>query len=153
MTARVTFANVVATWFGCGLSPVAPGTVGSLGTLPLFFLLRGAAAPIYWGVVLLVTVLGIWSSQVVAETRGDKDPQRVVIDEVAGVLIALGWVRERQLVWLLLALALFRLLDIYKPGLIRPAERLPPIGLGIMADDLLAGLVAGLISFTLASVL
>jgi phosphatidylglycerophosphatase A len=151
--ARLAVANLVATWFGCGLSPVAPGTVGSLGTIPLYLLLRSSPALVYWGSVALVIALGTWAAQRVAESRGDKDPQRVVVDEVAGVLIAAGFVRERELGWQLAALVGFRVFDIWKPGPIRRAESLPPIGFGIMADDLLAGLVAGLIVFSLASVL
>lgn len=152
MKARLAVANLVATWFGCGLSPVAPGTVGSLGTIPLFWLLRGSPAAVYWGSVLLLTLLGTWAAQRVAESRGDKDPQRVVVDEVVGSLIALGCVRHQGLGWLLAAFVGFRLFDIFKPGPIRRAEHLPPIGFGIMADDLLAGLAAGLILLLLLSV-
>jgi phosphatidylglycerophosphatase A len=151
--ARLAVANLVATWFGCGLSPLAPGTVGTLGTIPLYALLRATTAPVYWASVALVTGLGTWAAQRVAESRGDKDPQRVVIDEVAGVLIAAGFVRERELGWQVLAFVGFRVFDIWKPGPIRRAEHLPPIGFGIMADDLLAGLVAGLITLSLAALI
>lgn len=144
MKAHVAVANLVATWFGCGLSPIAPGTLGALGALPLFVVLAPLGDLAYWSIVIALSALGIWAAQVVSVSRNEKDPQRVVIDEVAGILIALGFVRERELVWQLAALVAFRLLDIYKPGPIASAERLPPHGFGIMADDLLAGLVAGL---------
>ena len=136
-------ARLIGQWFGTGLSPVAPGTVGSLGALPLFFLLRELPIAAYWAVTALVTLLGVWAAQRCAELLGDDDPGSVVIDEVAGVLIALGCVQHGPL-WLLgLAWLAFRVLDIVKPWLIDKAQRLRPAGVGIMVDDVLAGIVAG----------
>src|SRR5262245_56427428 len=135
-------ARVVSTWFGCGLSPVAPGTVGTLGTLPLFFGLYALGPVPYWIGVAAVTLGGTWAAQRSAEELGDKDPQSVVIDEVAGALIALG-LAARGGFWAgAFAVVLFRLLDITKPEPIDSAQRLKPYGVGIMADDLIAGLVA-----------
>ncbi len=139
-------AEVMATWFGCGLSPVAPGTVGTIGTLPLHFALRALGPVPYWTGTALVTVIGIWASERVARHSGEKDPQRVVIDEVAGTLIAMGLVNRRSLAVRLAALLLFRAFDIVKPGPIDRVQRLEPAGLGIMADDVLAGLAAGLMA-------
>jgi phosphatidylglycerophosphatase A len=136
-------AEIWATWFGCGLSPRAPGTVGSLGAWPLHLLLRGSEPWLHWGIILIVTVTGIYAAERVATARGEKDPSRVVIDEVAGALIALGLAAPHGLVAECVAMGLFRALDIGKPGIIRRAERVPPAGLGIMLDDLLAGVIAG----------
>jgi phosphatidylglycerophosphatase A len=137
------FALLLGQWFGCGRSKVAPGTVGSLGALPLFWLLHTQSSIVYWGATLLITLSGFWASQRCSELLDDKDPQSVVIDEVAGVLIALGIVSSAAPVAWAVAWLLFRLLDITKPGLIDRAQYWPPHGVGIMADDLLAGLVAG----------
>lgn len=145
-------ALLLGQWWGTGLSPVAPGTVGSLGALPLFFLIRDTHNWLYWLVTLSVSTLGIWASQRCSELLAEKDPQSVVIDEVAGVLIALGVVRTAGLPLLILAWLLFRLLDITKPWLIDRAQYLRPSGLGIMADDLLAGLVSGLSCLTFLAV-
>jgi phosphatidylglycerophosphatase A len=93
-----------------------------------------------------VSVLGTWASHRASIVWNEKDPQRVVIDEVAGVLIAMGMVRGAGLWPAVLGFALFRLFDITKPGPIRRAERLPPVGFGIMADDLVAGIVAGVLT-------
>lgn len=139
-------AQVLATWFGCGKSKVAPGTVGSIGTLPLHFGLRLLGPGPYWATTVALTVLGVWASQRVAQDSGDKDPSSVVIDEVAGTLIAMGLVQHRPLAVRLAALALFRVFDIVKPGPIDRSQRLEPAGLGIMADDVLAGVLAGLIA-------
>lgn len=136
-------ARALATWFGCGLSPLAPGTVGSVGAVPLHFLLRSLHPAVHVAAVVAVSAVGIWCSDVVAEEEGEKDPQLVVIDEVAGTLIAMGLVRHRGLATELAALVVFRVLDIVKPGVIDDAQRAEPPGLGVMLDDLLAGLAAG----------
>lgn len=139
-------AYALGTWFGSGYCPLAPGTAGALATWPLFFVLKRSHPLLFWGFTTLTTVIGIWASQVVAEHRRDSDPSLVVIDEVAGVLIAMGLVRQRSLASQLAAFVLFRVLDILKPGPVARAEKLQPKGLGIMADDLLAGVIAGAVA-------
>ncbi len=136
-------AQALATWFGCGRAPIAPGTFGALGALPLHFVLRRANPLAYFAVAAAVTALGVWAAQKTAEALGEEDPQSVVIDEVAGVLIALGFVRGRGLTAEALAWALFRAFDIVKPGPVDRLQHLKPEGVGIMADDVLAGLLAG----------
>jgi phosphatidylglycerophosphatase A len=148
-----TLARLIGTWFGCGLSPVAPGTVGTLGALPLFWFMRKLDAPLYWGAVVLISALGIWASEVVARDTGSKDPQLVVIDEVAGVLISLGFVLHGGFIAWGVAVILFRVFDIWKPLWIRNAERAKPPGLGIMLDDLVAGAVAGVLTMLFVRVL
>jgi phosphatidylglycerophosphatase A len=146
-------ATWLATWFGCGLSPRAPGTVGSLGTLPLHLLLCEAPLTLHAAAIAVLLVTGTWAAQRYASERGEKDPQRVVIDEVIGTLLALGCVRHEAL-WLQgLAFLLFRLFDIWKPGPIRRVERWQPTGVGIMADDVLAGLCAGALAFGVSRLL
>ncbi len=95
-------------------------------------------------VTLGLTGLGLWAAERASRTAQTEDPQQVVIDEVVGTLLAMGLVRDRGLVAAGLALLAFRVLDITKPGIIDRVQRLKPNGLGIMADDVLAGLVAGL---------
>jgi phosphatidylglycerophosphatase A len=129
----------IATWFGCGLARWAPGTVGSIGAIPLHLALTSTALPVHVAAIAVIAVLGVWCSELVARALDDKDPSLVVIDEVAGVLIALVVVRDGAWWLQLLAFALFRLLDITKPPPIRQAERAKPAGLGIMLDDLIAG--------------
>jgi len=150
MRSTALLAKWLATWFGCGLSPRAPGTVGSLGTLPLHLLLRETPSAVHGAAVALVLAVGTWAAQRYASERSEKDPQSVVIDEVAGTLLALGCVRHEPLWLQALAFLLFRLFDIWKPGLIRKVEHLQPTGVGIMADDVLAGLCAGALAFGVA---
>lgn len=140
-------ALILATWFGCGLAPKAPGTFGALGAVPLHAALCSLPSGAHAAAVVATGALGTWASHRASVVWNEKDPQRVVIDEVAGVLIAMGCVRGAGIWPAALAFGLFRLLDITKPGPIRRAERLPPVGFGIMADDLLAGVLAGALAW------
>ncbi len=141
-----TAARWLATWFGCGLAPRAPGTAGSLGAVPLHILLCRTPSAVHVAVVLLTAAVGVWAAQRYATERGELDPQSVVIDEVAGTVIAMGLVRDHSLGAQLAALVLFRILDIWKPWPIRRVEHIKPVGAGIMFDDLLAGLGAGVLA-------
>ena len=146
---RVT--TLVATWFGVGLLPVAPGTWGSLAAIPI-----GHAIVLIWGVwglvgfALAVTLVGVHAAGETARLRGIGDPPEVVVDEVAGQSIALLPVYALvppgaplfRIGGVLLAFALFRVLDVWKPGPIGALERLPG-GWGVMMDDVLGGAVAG----------
>jgi phosphatidylglycerophosphatase A len=137
-------ADVIATWFGCGLSPIAPGTVGAVGALPLFYGARAALGSAgVLGAAALVGVVGTWAAGEFARRVDEKDPQRVVVDEVCGVLIALAF-SGHDVRALTTAFVLFRLLDMWKPWPIGLLERMPG-GLGIMLDDVAAGALAGIV--------
>jgi phosphatidylglycerophosphatase A len=138
-------SGVLATFFGVGLVPVAPGTVASAAAALIFKLvLHGLAWPFYASLVGLLFFIGVAASAVHASEIGRPDPGRVVIDEVCGQLIALAFLPAG---WLPvgLAFALFRFFDIIKPWPIRKLEKLPG-GWGIMADDVGAGLAAALLA-------
>jgi phosphatidylglycerophosphatase A len=137
----------LAHWFGCGLLPKAPGTFGSLGALPLHFAFVHLGPIQHALAVLALTGVGGVVSQRAADAAGDSDPSAVVIDEVCGTLIACWFVRGRTLLAVLLAFGLFRLFDITKPWVIDRAQRVGPPGVSIMLDDILAGAVAGVLSF------
>lgn len=96
-------------------------------------------------VTLLLTIAGVWAAERVSRAAGEEDPQSVVIDEVVGTLLAMGIARPTGLAGELAAFVAFRFLDIKKPGLIDKAQNLRPAGVGIMADDVLAGIAAGLL--------
>lgn len=136
-------ARVLATWFGCGLSPIAPGTVGTLAALPLWLLLREGGPWVVFAAAVAVTLVGVWSAGVVARADALKDPQIVVIDEVAGVLFALAGAPQSA-AGILGAVVLFRIFDMTKPFPARRAENLPG-GWGIVVDDVVAGLQAALV--------
>jgi phosphatidylglycerophosphatase A len=138
--ARVTVARVVATWFGCGLAPKAPGTVGTLGAIPLYLLVSMQGRVGVALAALATTALGIWASSVVAREVGLKDPQIVVVDEVAGFLVTMLPVARASWPAVLCGFVLFRALDITKPWPVRRLERLPG-GWGIVMDDVAAGAI------------
>jgi phosphatidylglycerophosphatase A len=147
LSARIRFARLLATWFGCGLLPVAPGTFGSLGAIAVAWPLVHFAnwAP-WWLLPLAILLLpvAIWSATVTAEAAGHKDPRLVVIDEVVGQWITLsGCTRLNWKAWVL-GFLLFRLFDIWKPWPIRQLERLPT-GTGIVVDDCMAGVYGALV--------
>lgn len=137
------FWLAIAEWFGTGRLPKAPGTFGSIAAIPLALLLERQGLSNYWIITLLVTALGTLASEKASHLLGEKDPQSVVIDEVVGVLLAFGFLIDGPMWAKALAFGLFRLLDIKKPGPIYRLQFLKPQGVGIMADDVLAGLVAG----------
>lgn len=134
----------LAHWFGCGLLPKAPGTFGTLGAIPLHLLLVRLNPIVHAGLVVALTLVGIGAAQAASRAAEDEDPSAVVIDEVAGMLIAGWFVRNEGFIPLIAAFALFRLLDIAKPGVIDKAQHLGPPGVSIMLDDVLAGFGAGL---------
>lgn len=136
----------IATGFGSGLAPVAPGTAGTLAAVPPAFLLVGlfpGHALLQVLVIGLTAALAIWSAGVAAGQLGVKDPGQVVIDEVAGFFVTVALLPPG---WLTLAVGfvLFRVFDVVKPPPCRWAEGLPG-GLGIVADDLMAGVYANLV--------
>jgi phosphatidylglycerophosphatase A len=142
-------ATAIATWFGCGLSPFAPGTAGSLGALlPAILLARYAGwRPLHFAALALaLTAPGIWAAGRVEQAVGEKDPGKVVIDEVLGLWLTLAGAATLNWKSWLAALVLFRLFDIWKPFPVRQLEALPG-GWGIVADDLMAGLYGALVLF------
>ena len=137
-------ATAVALSFGLGLIRFAPGTFGAAGAFVLFLPVVGA--PWFWQATLAAAafLLGCAVCGAAARHLGEEDPSAVVWDETAGMLITLVLIPATPLAWALGFLA-FRILDIQKPWPIALAERRLPGGLGIMADDGLAGLGAGAI--------
>lgn len=137
-------AWALATWFGCGLNPIAPGTTGTIGALPLYFLVRSiGGAPLVFVTAILVTFVGVWASNIIVRETEEKDPQRIVIDEVAGVLLALS-AAPQTIAGVLAAVVLFRIFDITKPFPARRLERLPG-GWGVVLDDVAAGVWAAIV--------
>ncbi len=142
-------ATSIATWFGCGYAPVAPGTVGSAAAIVIAALLTVYAGfgPLH--VALLAAVLtppGMWAASRVARALGKEDPGRVVVDEVLGQWLTLAGAGLLNLKTLAAGFVLFRLFDIWKPVPVRQLERLPG-GIGIVADDLAAGVYGALVLF------
>ncbi len=138
-------AALVATWFGVGRLPVAPGTWGSAVTLPIAWFLALWLGPIWLlAVAAVVFAAGWWAADVYARRNEADDPGEVVVDEVAGQLVALAVVPV-DLIYYAAAFVLFRIADIWKPFPVSLAERRLGGGLGIMADDIVAGGYAAIV--------
>ena len=140
-------ANLVSTWFGCGYAPAAPGTAGSSAAMAIGIGLHEFAGFAWWHFLFLSAVIfapSVWAATRTARAVGRKDPGIVVVDEVIGQWIALAGAHPFNWKSYALAFALFRLFDIWKPPPVRQLEALPE-GLGIVADDVLAGCYAALL--------
>jgi phosphatidylglycerophosphatase A len=139
-------AGWIACGFGSGLSPWAPGTAGSLAALVPWLALRELAWPVCLSVVVLAFVVGVWASTVVVAKLQVDDPGFIVWDEFVGQWISLFpllWL-SRDLRWMVAAFAMFRLFDVWKPWPISWADRHVKGGLGVMLDDVIAGIFAAI---------
>ena len=129
--------------FGSGLSPKAPGTTGTLAAIPLYLPLAKLPLMGYALVVLVSFIIGCWLCGEAAKRLGVHDFGGIVWDEFVGYWITMfaapaGWL------WIAVGFVLFRVFDIWKPWPIRVADQQVHGGLGIMLDDVLAGIYAGL---------
>lgn len=140
-------AVLLASWFGAGLLPYAPGTWGALAALPCGWVIAWFGGPaLLTGGAVLVFAVGCWVSGAAAQALGQKDPGWIVIDEVAALWAVLGpldfWVGPLDWRAYGAAFVFFRFFDILKPWPARLIERRVPGALGIMLDDLVASVYA-----------
>lgn len=138
----------LATWFGCGFMKPAPGTWGSAVAIPFGLIIFGATGTVgLIAAILLVSLAGIWAADKFNRAFGKHDSGMIVIDEVAGqwvaLLPALGLSGFNPL-WIGLSFLLFRIFDIFKPWPISLLDRKVKGGLGVMIDDLAAGIFVAL---------
>ncbi|MEM7304931.1 MAG: phosphatidylglycerophosphatase A [Pseudomonadota bacterium] len=145
-TAKQVFTNPIhffAFGFGTGLAPVAPGTFGTLAAIPIYLLMEDLMLPAYCGVLLILCLFSIFIAGRSSQQLGVHDHSGIVIDEIVGFLLTMtlapqGWG------WILAGFLLFRLFDIIKPWPINILDRRVSGGLGIVVDDLMAGIYGGL---------
>jgi phosphatidylglycerophosphatase A len=143
-------AVVLATGFGLGLLPKAPGTWASLAALPPAWAMSHAFGRPGLALALVALVaLGVWCADTVTRRSETPDPQIVVIDEIAGQWLTVLAVPPDAALYAI-GFVLFRLFDIWKPWPVSWAERAFKGGLGVMVDDLLAGVYAGALLFAIA---
>jgi phosphatidylglycerophosphatase A len=135
-------AGWIATGFGVGFFPKAPGTIGSLAALlPWWLWLRHLPATEYAAAIVVASALGVWAGGWVIRRLGVEDPGVVVWDEFLGQWIAL-FAAPAGAAWIVAGFALFRLFDIWTPWPVSWADRRVKGGLGAMLDDVLAGFYA-----------
>lgn len=135
-------AQLFAFGFGSGLSPVAPGTVGTLAAVPLYYFgLAQLSLPAYLALVMVALILGVWICDVASRELGVHDHPGIVWDEFVGFWIAAIALPPEPL-WIGLAFTVFRLYDIIKPWPVSWLDEHVSGGLGIMIDDIAAGILA-----------
>ena len=152
----MTLQKLFLTFGGAGLSPKAPGTVGTLASLPV-----GIAVLYYFGMetlfmlTLAITIIGIFEINKYEKITGTHDQQHIVIDEAAGMWLSLMIAYSTaitmsypyaELLAIVFSFAAFRLFDIWKPSTIGWIDREVKGGMGVMLDDILAGIAGGLLS-------
>ena len=137
---RVELSEWLATCFKIGHLPIAPGTWGSLAAVIGWWLWLQYLDPLVF-IVLIITIfiIGVFATNIIIDHTGEKDPSRIVIDEVAGQWLGLLVLPDGAL-YIAAAFILFRLLDIIKPWPIWQLEKFPK-GWGVMLDDMLAGIL------------
>jgi phosphatidylglycerophosphatase A len=127
--------------FGSGLSPIAPGTAGTLAAVPLYLALSQLSLPLFSCVLLLAAGAGVWICGTASRQLGTHDHPGIVWDEFVGFWLAM-WALPPAWPWVIAGFLLFRLFDILKPWPVGFLDRRVGGGLGIMLDDLAAGLMA-----------
>lgn len=144
--------NFFATGFGSGLSPIMPGTCGTLVAVPCYFVLAQTSLLIYTCLLIVAAIVGIGLCASAAKNLQQTDPPSIVWDEMVGYWVTM-WACPLQWQWILLGFIYFRVLDIAKPWPISVCDRRVKGGLGIMLDDLVAGILAALLLWATRTVI
>ena len=137
------FFLLLATGFGVGYSPVAPGTLGTLLAIVVYYFLSNILSPVYEITLVGFFFLSVWISENAERFFGKKDDQRIIIDEVIGFLITMLWV-PKTILFVIIGFFLFRFFDILKPFPIRRLEKGFRGGFGVVLDDVVAGVYANI---------
>lgn len=147
---RISLANpwhLLATGFGSGLSPIVPGTIGTLASIPFYLLLVQLPLWMYIGVVIVASIIGIKICQVTSDDMKVHDHGSIVWDEFAGfwiTMLVVPWfnIAVFDWKWIVTGFVLFRFFDMVKPWPIGWLDKRVHGGVGIMVDDLVAGVMA-----------
>jgi len=146
------FEWFILTGFFSGLLPKAPGTWGSIvGCIIAYVIITFFHNPTttLWLLIVLFTIIGIKLIDKYEQNGGEHDDKRIVIDEIVGMLITITLfanLKEDTLIKIFLALISFRFLDIYKPSIIGKVDKKLKGGIGVMGDDILAGIFGGILA-------
>lgn len=134
----------LAVFFGAGRFPQGPGTFATFISIPLVLLMNWAGPFYMMGFIAVLTFLGVHAADIYEKTHGGHDHSEIVIDEVVGFLITMLWLPNT---WqaVLIGFCLFRALDIFKPFPIGYLDKKIPGGMGVMADDIVAGVIANIV--------
>lgn len=143
---------VIATGFGVGRAPVAPGTFGTLLGIPIYIFVYPLPIGFYIAITAALFLIGIAVCECAERHMGRHDSPAIVWDEIVGYLITMAFAPP-EWVWIVVGFVLFRLFDIWKPFPIRRIDRTLPGGFGTMLDDALAGIYASVVLQLLVALL
>ena len=146
---RDKFAWLIATWFGSGFAKKAPGTIGSLCSLPLAFIGYFCGVKALLGTALILFLLGWWATKIVLSSQEKSDPGFVVIDETVGQTLTFVLVASLGFSWytLICGFALFRFFDIVKIWPASYFDKSVHNAFGVMMDDVIAGIYAAIVLY------
>ena len=145
--------HFLAVGLGSGLSPIMPGTMGSLMAIPLWLLFWGLQPTLYWVFILVTFVFGCYICQKTSDDTHTHDSGHIVWDEFVGMWITLYFIPQFSILWVTIAFVAFRLFDMAKPWPIRWFDKRVPGGFGIMVDDVIAAIFSSLTVWVLAYLL
>jgi len=138
------FILLLATGFGVGYSPIAPGTLGTIVAILIYYFLSEISPPLYEITLIGFFFLSVWVSENAERFFRKKDDQRIAIDEIIGFLTTMLWV-PKTLLFVIIGFFLFRFFDILKPFPIRRLEKRLKGGFGVVLDDVAAGVYANIV--------
>ncbi|MCX8665165.1 MULTISPECIES: phosphatidylglycerophosphatase A [unclassified Gilliamella] len=136
--------HFLAVGLGSGLSPIMPGTMGSLMAIPLWLLFWGLQPVLYWVFILVTFVFGCYLCQKTSDDTHTHDSGHIVWDEFVGMWITLYFIPQFSILWVTIAFVAFRLFDMAKPWPIRWFDKRVPGGFGIMVDDVIAAIFSSM---------
>ncbi|OCG61178.1 phosphatidylglycerophosphatase A [Gilliamella sp. Nev5-1] len=137
--------HFLAVGLGSGMSPIMPGTMGSLMAIPLWLLFYGLQPALYWIFILVTFIFGCFICQKTSDDTHTHDSGHIVWDEFVGMWITLFFIPQLSVMWIAIAFVAFRVFDMAKPWPIRWFDKRIPGGFGIMVDDVIAAIFS---SFT-----
>jgi phosphatidylglycerophosphatase A len=136
--------HFLAIGFGSGASPIMPGTMGTVMAIPIYLLLRMLSLPAYTLILAAMICFGFWICDIADKAAGVHDHPSIVWDEIVGYLLTM-WAIPTSWISVILGFLLFRLFDIWKPWPIKWVNEKVGGGVGVVADDLLAGIFAWIV--------
>lgn len=145
--------HFLAVGLGSGLSPIMPGTMGSLMAIPLWLLFWGLQPALYWIFILVTFVFGCYLCQKTSDDTHTHDSGHIVWDEFVGMWITLYFIPQFSILWVTIAFVAFRLFDMAKPWPIRWFDKRVPGGFGIMVDDVIAAIFSSLSVYVLTFII
>ncbi|OCG20468.1 phosphatidylglycerophosphatase A family protein [Gilliamella sp. App4-10] len=145
--------HFLAVGLGSGMSPIMPGTMGSLMAIPLWLLFYGLQPALYWIFILVTFIFGCFICQKTSDDTHTHDSGHIVWDEFVGMWITLFFIPQLSVMWIAIAFVAFRVFDMAKPWPIRWFDKRVPGGFGIMVDDVIAAIFSSFTVFVMTLII